>query len=155
MLPVLQRYLWSLLDQILFGTHTYELGMDPVQKLRNDYPWIHTPLVVSAPMRLITLAESATEVSKAGKFPFCFPYHTLHSEPGARVFFTSRRSAAPSSNAHSQLTTFRRHRLHSCRHGLLNSLQQSPDCQTPPEKPTLANQRLNHTHRHRLHQLGL
>lgn len=44
----------------------YDLAMDPIQRLKNDYPWIHTPLIVSAPMRLITLAESASEVSKAG-----------------------------------------------------------------------------------------
>lgn len=48
----------------------YNFAMDPLQRLKNDYPWIHTPLIVSAPMRLITLAESATEVSKAGGIGF-------------------------------------------------------------------------------------
>jgi hypothetical protein len=45
-----------------------ETIMDTAQKLKKDYPWIQTPLVVSAPMRLITLAESAVEVSKAGMY---------------------------------------------------------------------------------------
>jgi hypothetical protein len=41
-------------------------AMESSEKLKEQYPWIQTPLVVSAPMRLITLAESAVEVSKAG-----------------------------------------------------------------------------------------
>lgn len=41
--------------------------MDDIQRLKEDYPWIQTPLVVGAPMRLIALADMAVEVSKAGK----------------------------------------------------------------------------------------
>ena len=41
--------------------------MDDVARLRADYPWTRTPLVVSAPMRLIALADMAVEVSNAGK----------------------------------------------------------------------------------------
>jgi len=41
--------------------------MDDMQRLKEDYPWIQTPLVVGAPMRLIALADMAVEVSKAGK----------------------------------------------------------------------------------------
>lgn len=41
--------------------------MDDMQRLKVDYPWIQTPLVVGAPMRLIALADMAVEVSKAGK----------------------------------------------------------------------------------------
>jgi nitronate monooxygenase len=41
--------------------------MDDIQRLAGDYPWVQTPLVVSAPMRLIALADMAVEVSKAGK----------------------------------------------------------------------------------------
>ncbi|KAF2034640.1 oxidoreductase 2-nitropropane dioxygenase [Setomelanomma holmii] len=38
--------------------------------LRRDYPWIQTPLVVGAPMRLIALADMAVEISKAGGIGF-------------------------------------------------------------------------------------
>jgi hypothetical protein len=41
--------------------------MDDIQRLKEDYPWIQTPLVVGAPMRLIALADMAVEVSKAGE----------------------------------------------------------------------------------------
>jgi hypothetical protein len=40
--------------------------MQNMQKLKKDYPWIQTPLVVGAPMRLIALADMAVEISKAG-----------------------------------------------------------------------------------------
>lgn len=40
--------------------------MDQAAKLKRDYPWIQTPLIVGAPMRLIALAELAVEISKAG-----------------------------------------------------------------------------------------
>ncbi|KAJ4370695.1 hypothetical protein N0V83_005216 [Neocucurbitaria cava] len=40
--------------------------MGPVQRLKKDYPWIKTPLVVGAPMRLIALADMAVEISRAG-----------------------------------------------------------------------------------------
>lgn len=40
--------------------------MEGVQRLKTDYPWIQTPLVVGAPMRLIALADMAVEISKAG-----------------------------------------------------------------------------------------
>jgi hypothetical protein len=51
--------------------------MDDIQRLKEDYPWIQTPLVVGAPMRLIALADMAVEISKAGKsdeerLPFFF-----------------------------------------------------------------------------------
>ncbi|KAF1838353.1 inosine monophosphate dehydrogenase [Decorospora gaudefroyi] len=39
-------------------------------RLRQEYPWIQTPLVVGAPMRLIALADMAVEVSKAGGIGF-------------------------------------------------------------------------------------
>lgn len=40
--------------------------MNNIQRLKKDYPWIQTPLVVGAPMRLIALADMAVEISKAG-----------------------------------------------------------------------------------------
>jgi nitronate monooxygenase len=40
--------------------------MTDIQTLKKDYPWIKTPLVVGAPMRLIALADMAVEISKAG-----------------------------------------------------------------------------------------
>jgi hypothetical protein len=42
--------------------------MTPVEQLQKDYPWIQTPLIVGAPMRLISLAELAVEITKAGMF---------------------------------------------------------------------------------------
>lgn len=58
--------------------------MDDIQRLKEDYPWIQTPLVVGAPMRLIALADMAVEVSKAGKsyekralFRCCSSFHFL------------------------------------------------------------------------------
>ncbi|KAF1971421.1 inosine monophosphate dehydrogenase [Bimuria novae-zelandiae CBS 107.79] len=44
--------------------------MEGVHQLKKDYPWTQTPLVVSAPMRLIALADMAVEVSKAGGLGF-------------------------------------------------------------------------------------
>lgn len=38
--------------------------------LQRDYPWIHTPLVVGAPMRLIALSNLACEISNAGGLGF-------------------------------------------------------------------------------------
>lgn len=38
--------------------------------LKLDYPWIHTPLVVGAPMRLIALSKLACEISNAGGLGF-------------------------------------------------------------------------------------
>lgn len=43
-------------------------NMNDVQRLKHDYPWIQTPLVVGAPMRLIALADMAVEISKAGMY---------------------------------------------------------------------------------------
>jgi nitronate monooxygenase len=40
--------------------------MTDLRKLKQDYSWIQTPLVVGAPMRLIALADMAVEISKAG-----------------------------------------------------------------------------------------
>ncbi|PVI00280.1 oxidoreductase 2-nitropropane dioxygenase [Periconia macrospinosa] len=42
----------------------------PLQNLHTDYPWIRTPLVIGAPMRLIALADLAVEISKAGGIGF-------------------------------------------------------------------------------------
>ncbi|KAJ4988348.1 2-nitropropane dioxygenase [Stagonosporopsis vannaccii] len=44
--------------------------MNPIQKLQSDYPWIQTPLVVGAPMRLIALADLAVAISQAGGIGF-------------------------------------------------------------------------------------
>ncbi|KAL6706866.1 hypothetical protein ACN47E_005009 [Coniothyrium glycines] len=44
--------------------------MEDIQRLKKDYPWIQTPLVVGAPMRLIALADMAVEISKAGGIGF-------------------------------------------------------------------------------------
>ncbi|KAI9664920.1 MAG: hypothetical protein M1821_006368 [Bathelium mastoideum] len=41
--------------------------MDELQK---DYPWTQTPLIIGAPMRLISLAHLAVEVSRAGGLGF-------------------------------------------------------------------------------------
>lgn len=46
--------------------------MDAIKTLKKDYPWIQTPLIVGAPMRLIALADLAVEVSKAGMLYFPF-----------------------------------------------------------------------------------
>lgn len=42
--------------------------MESIQKLKTEYPWIQTPLVVGAPMRLIALADLAVAISKAGTY---------------------------------------------------------------------------------------
>jgi nitronate monooxygenase len=42
--------------------------MTDIQRLKKDYPWIQTPLIVGAPMRLIALADMAVEISKAGMY---------------------------------------------------------------------------------------
>lgn len=39
------------------------------RRLKADYPWTKAPLLASAPMRLIALAELSVEVSKAGEAP--------------------------------------------------------------------------------------
>ncbi|KAF2474592.1 inosine monophosphate dehydrogenase, partial [Lindgomyces ingoldianus] len=44
--------------------------MDAIQRVKRDYPWIQTPLIVGAPMRLIALAELAVEISRAGGIGF-------------------------------------------------------------------------------------
>lgn len=38
--------------------------------LRKDYPWVKTPVIISAPMRLIALAPLAVAVSRAGGIGF-------------------------------------------------------------------------------------
>lgn len=42
----------------------------PLHRLKADYPWIHTPLIIGAPMRLIALPSLAVEISKAGGLGF-------------------------------------------------------------------------------------
>lgn len=50
--------------------------MNDLQKLKHDYPWIQTPLIINAPMRMIALADMAAEVSKAGMYlPHFAAYH--------------------------------------------------------------------------------
>ncbi|KAF1953904.1 inosine monophosphate dehydrogenase [Byssothecium circinans] len=44
--------------------------MEDIQKLKRDYPWIKTPLIIGAPMRLIALADLAVEITKAGGIGF-------------------------------------------------------------------------------------
>ncbi|KAF1914998.1 hypothetical protein BDU57DRAFT_531373 [Ampelomyces quisqualis] len=44
--------------------------MNDMQRIKEDYPWIQTPVVVGAPMRLIALADMAVEISKAGGIGF-------------------------------------------------------------------------------------
>jgi hypothetical protein len=46
--------------------------MTTIQNLKKDYPWIQTPLVVGAPMRLIALADMAVEISNAGMHTHVF-----------------------------------------------------------------------------------
>ena len=41
-----------------------------MDELQRDYPWTKSPLVAGAPMRLISLANFATEISKAGGLGF-------------------------------------------------------------------------------------
>jgi hypothetical protein len=48
------------------GKRPHTSTMNNIQRLKKDYPWIQTPLVVGAPMRLIALADMAVEISKAG-----------------------------------------------------------------------------------------
>lgn len=52
--------------QIYLREKRREHRMDPIQRLKHDYPWIKTPLMVGAPMRLIALADLAVAISKAG-----------------------------------------------------------------------------------------
>lgn len=49
-----------------------------VHRLKADYPWIKTPLIASAPMRLIALAKLSVEVSKAGNVPHCLSSLRTH-----------------------------------------------------------------------------
>lgn len=44
--------------------------MADIEKIKADYPWVRTPLIVGAPMRLIALAELAVEISAAGGIGF-------------------------------------------------------------------------------------
>ncbi|KAF2684808.1 inosine monophosphate dehydrogenase [Lentithecium fluviatile CBS 122367] len=44
--------------------------MADIQRLKKDYPWIQTPLIIGAPMRLIALGDLAVEISKAGGIGF-------------------------------------------------------------------------------------
>jgi hypothetical protein len=44
------------------------ITMNKIHKLKQVYPWIQTPLVVGAPMRLISFADLAVSISRAGKF---------------------------------------------------------------------------------------
>jgi nitronate monooxygenase len=41
-----------------------------MDNLRRDYPWIQTPIVVGAPMRLVALSKLACEISNAGGLGF-------------------------------------------------------------------------------------
>jgi hypothetical protein len=52
------------------------ITMTDIQRLKKDYPWIQTPLIVGAPMRLIALADMAAEITKAGMSPP--PIHPFH-----------------------------------------------------------------------------
>lgn len=49
-----------------------ENTMNNIQRVKKDYPWVQTPLVVGAPMRLIALADMAVEISKAGMYMYFF-----------------------------------------------------------------------------------
>ena len=53
--------------------------MDPIQKFKTDYPWIQTPLIVGAPMRLIALADLAVAISKAGTYRPSATHRRLYS----------------------------------------------------------------------------
>lgn len=56
--------------------------MEGTQRLKKDYPWIQTPLIIGAPMRLIALADMAVEISKAGRLTATLPFMLLGSNPG-------------------------------------------------------------------------
>jgi hypothetical protein len=67
--------------------------MENMQSLKKDYPWIQTPLVVGAPMRLIALADMAVEISKAGRYAHA--YHLFPVFPSlttSRVYFFNPRA---------------------------------------------------------------
>ena len=49
--------------------------MTSIKRLKHDYPWIQTPLIVGAPMRLIALADLAVAISKAGTIHAGMPIH--------------------------------------------------------------------------------
>jgi nitronate monooxygenase len=49
--------------------------MQPIQRLKEDYPWIRTPLIVGAPMRLIALGDLAVEISRAGVYTRLLYHH--------------------------------------------------------------------------------
>ncbi|KAG0638311.1 hypothetical protein HOY80DRAFT_968221 [Tuber brumale] len=52
-------------------------------KLSQTFPWIKTPLIVSAPMRLVSGYKLAVEVSKAGGIGFYGPGYDVDPVPGA------------------------------------------------------------------------
>lgn len=122
--------------------------MDQNTRLKNDYPWIQTPLIVGAPMRLIALAEMAVEISKAGTTHF----PTFLLSP----FLLTTPRPAPNHRHHPiNLTpqTHRRHRLHRRRHRRLRAIHAPPTSpDAPPRDP--APHLAHASHRHRLHKLG-
>ena len=113
--------------------------MTSIQRLKNDYPWIQTPLIIGAPMRLIALADLAVEISKAGTHP------PTTSTP--TVQFELEHQATP-------LTLPRRPRLHRRRHRRL--LAGSPPRQRCDAAISHApsDSKRPAAHRRRLHQLG-
>jgi hypothetical protein len=72
--------------------------MNDVQKLENDYPWIQTPLVVGAPMRLIALADMAVEISKAGTHVFL--YFSNHTQFQHHTFLGKKQSKKHNNTDH-------------------------------------------------------
>lgn len=115
--------------------------MDDIQRLAGDYPWVQTPLVVSAPMRLIALADMAVEVSKAGKswkerakFP---------SPPSPRNWFVDLLT-----NWH------RRNWVHRRRNRCLRPRIPRPPRTGTTQKHHVTNTAWHLTNRYRIYQLG-
>jgi hypothetical protein len=90
--------------------------MDSIQKLKTDYPWIQTPLIVGAPMRLIALADLAVAISKAGTYrPSATQAQLYPPYPHIAIInITCSALRAP-------LMLCRRHRLHWRRNRRLRS----------------------------------
>jgi len=108
--------------------------MDPINKLKQDYPWIQTPLVVGAPMRLIALADMAVEISKAGKYHHQRYQNTEQQDNKLTLFY-------------------RRHRFHRRRNRRHRSTHPTPT--RPTNTPANLSPRFPHpAHRHWFHQLG-
>ena len=119
--------------------------MTSIKKLKHDYPWIQTPLIVGAPMRLIALADLAVAISKAGTIHAAHPLPHLTTQQHNHPLFSS---LTP------KLTPHRRHRLHRHRHRRVRSRIAPGRGILPARKRKSAHRQRHAPRRCGLHQLG-